>query len=178
MKILKVILFLVLGLVALFLIVPLFMNKEYHCSRSVTISKSKQEVFDFVKYLRNQDLYSKWAKMDPNMKKDFTGEDGKPGAIASWEGNDDVGKGAQEIKKIDEGNRVDYELRFEKPWKSTAQSYMQVEDAGPNVTKVTWGISGKSSYPMNIMNFMMDGMLGADLQTGLDNLKALLEKTP
>lgn len=176
MKILKIILFIVLGLVALFLIIPLFMEKSYKCKRSVVIQKPRQEVFDFVKYLRNQELYSKWAKMDPNMKKEFTGEDAKPGATSSWDGNDKVGKGAQEIKAIEEGKRIEYELRFEKPWKSTAQSEISLEDEGAG-TKVSWMVKGQNSYPWNIMNGMMDGMLGSDLQTGLDNLKNLLEKT-
>lgn len=178
MNILKIILFSILGLVALVLIAGLFISKQYSCSRSVVINKSKYQVFDFVKYLRNQDLYSKWAKMDPNMKKEFRGTDGEPGAVSSWDGNDKVGKGEQEIKQIKEGERVEYELRFEKPWKSVANSFILVEGVGENESKVTWGIRGESKYPANVMNFMMDGMLGSDLQTGLDNLKALLEKAP
>ena len=51
MKILKKIL---LGIVILFTILfvaALFINKEYSVEREVTINKSKQEVFDYVKIL-------------------------------------------------------------------------------------------------------------------------------
>lgn len=176
MKVLKYLLLIVASLVALFFIAGLMVSKHYSCVRSVTINKPNQEVFDYVKYLQNQDNYSKWAKMDPAMKKSFTGTDAMPGATASWEGNKDVGKGEQEIKSITEGSRIDYELRFEKPMKSVAQSFMTTEAVGETSTKVSWGITGESPYPWNVMNLFMDKMLGGDLETGLNNLKTLLEK--
>ena len=76
MNTLLVILVVVAILIALLLIVALFSKKEYTLEREITINKPKQEVFDYVKLLKNQDHYSKWVMMDPNMKKDFKGTDG------------------------------------------------------------------------------------------------------
>ena len=47
-----------------------------------------------------------------------------------------------------------------------------------NQTKVKWGFNGKMNYPMNLMLVLMnmDAMIGKDLATGLQNLKAVLEK--
>lgn len=59
--------------------------------------------------------------MDPNMKKDFRGTDGTVGFVYAWDGNKKAGKGEQEIKKITEGERVDVEVRFEKPLKESLQ---------------------------------------------------------
>lgn len=177
MRILKKILIAIVSLIVLLLIIAIFVKKDFSVTRSVTINKPKDSVFNYIKYLKNQNDYSKWAKMDPNMKKTFTGTDGTPGFVSAWEGNSDVGAGEQEIKSIKEGERVDYELRFVKPFKSTATAYMSTEAAGSG-TKVDWNVSGHMNYPMNIMRLFMDmdKRMGGDLETGLNNLKTNLEK--
>jgi hypothetical protein len=120
-----------------------------------------------------------WAKIDPTMKTEFRGTDGTIGFVSAWDSpNKDAGSGEQEITGINEGNRIDYEIRFFKPMKSTDKAFMSFESINDSVTKVKWGIYGKLKYPMNIsFLFMdMDAMLGKDLEGGLNNLKALLEK--
>ncbi len=179
MKILKWILIVILILIAIPLIVALFVKKDYLVEREITINKPKQEVFDFIKYLKNQPQFSKWAKMDPNAKMEYRGTDGTIGAVSTWDSQEkNVGKGEQEIKKIAEGDRIDYELRFIKPFASTATAYMSTEATPDNQTKVKWGFAGKMPYPMNIMRLFMnmDKMIGDDLNVGLTNLKTLLEQ--
>jgi hypothetical protein len=178
MKILKKILITIVAIIALLLVIALFVKKDYAVEKEVLINKPKTEVYEYVKYLKNQNNYSKWAKMDPNMTQTFSGTDGTVGFISAWEGNSNVGKGEQEIKKLQEGERIDYEIRFIKPFESVAPSYMTTEAAGDNQTKVKWGFSGSMPYPMNIMRLFMNipEMIGKDLQTGLDNLKNILEK--
>ena len=179
MKIIKGILFTIVGIIALLLITALFTKKEYAVEREVTINKPKSAVFEYIKQLKNQDSYSVWATRDPNMKKEFKGLDGTVGFVSSWDSEKkEVGKGEQEIKKIAEGERIDFELRFIKPFEATDNAYMVTESAGDNQTKVKWGFNGKMKYPMNLMLLFvnMDEMLGKDLATGLSNLKTQLEK--
>jgi uncharacterized membrane protein len=176
MRILKKIFFVILGIVAIILIIPIFLSKEYNVEKSITINKPKSEVFNYIKYLKNQNEYSKWASMDPAMKKTFTGTDASVGFISSWEGNDDVGKGEQEIVKITEGEKIDYELRFEKPMKDIANAYISTDSIGVNQTLVKWNINGHMNYPFNIMGLFMNKMMGGDLQTGLSNLKSKIDK--
>lgn len=180
MKILKRILIGIVGLIALALIIALFVKKEYAVEREVIINKPKQEVFDYVKMLKNQDNFSVWAMRDPNMKKEYKGTDGTVGFVSAWDGNDQVGKGEQEIKKISEGERLDFELRFIKPFEATDDAYMTTEAVAENQTKVKWGFNGKMPYPMNLMLLFMDmdEMLGKDLADGLNNLKKVLETAP
>jgi hypothetical protein len=178
MKVIKRILLAILSIVILGLVVALFLPNEYHVEREVTINKPKDSVFNYVKYLKNQDNYSVWNKLDPVMKKTFTGTDGTVGAIAGWESKDkNVGKGEQEIKKIIPGERLEFELRFKIPFESTDMAYMATEAISPTQTKVKWGFDGQSPYPMNLMlAFMnMDEMLGEQLETGLQNLKIIQE---
>jgi len=174
MKILKRILIVLVALIALVLIIALFVDKDYHAETQVTINKPKQQVFDYIKYLRNQDNFSVWARMDPNMKKEYRGTDGTVGFVSAWDG-DEVGAGEQEITGIREGDRVDYELRFKRPFESTAAAYMATEASGDQ-TVVKWGLNGSSPYPFNVTNLFMTGMLEKDLKMGLDTLKSVLEK--
>lgn len=176
MNILKIILFVIVGLVATFFIVALFVKKEFDIEREIVINKPKQEVFDYMKFLKNQDNYSVWVMQDPNMKKSFTGTDGTVGFIYAWEGNDQAGKGEQKIKSMVEGERVDVEVRFEKPFKGISQAPMIFEAISPTQTKVRWGLKGKSSYPMNIMNLFTAGMLNSSVDKSLLTLKGILEK--
>jgi uncharacterized membrane protein len=179
MKIVKWILLVIAVLVIIVLITALFIKKDYAVEKEIVINRPKQQVFDYIKYLKNQNEYSKWAKMDANMKTSFSGTDGTPGFISAWDSEKgDVGKGEQEIKKITEGERIETEIRFIKPFPSTAPSYMITEEIAPGQTKVRWGFSGRMPYPMNFMRvFMnMEKMIGDDLQTGLNNLKTIVEK--
>ena len=176
MRIIKTILKIIVALIVILLVAALFMSKDYQVEKSITINKPKTEIFNYIKSLKNQDNFSKWAKMDSSMKKSSKGTDETVGFTTMWEGNSDVGKGEQEIKKITEGQRMDFELRFEKPTKDVAQAYMTTDSVAPNQTLVKWGITGHMNYPMNIMGVFMNKMLGGDFETGLANLKALQEK--
>jgi hypothetical protein len=178
MKIIKRILFALLGLIAVALIAALFMPKDYSVEREISINQPKDSVFNYVKYLKNQNNFSVWAKTDPAMKKTFSGVDGTVGAISTWESkNENIGIGEQEIKKITEGERIDFELRFKSPFEATEEAYMTTEAISASETKVKWRFNGGIDYPMNLMlPFMgMDEMIGKDLETGLANLKVILE---
>lgn len=180
MRIIKKIVFVLLTLVALVLIVALFVNGKYSVEKSIEINQPKSDVFDYLKYLKNQDEFSTWAMKDPNMKKTFKGTDGKVGFVSAWDSkNEDVGMGEQEITAIKEGERIDYELRFKKPFEATDYAYMTTTSVNDSRTKVTWGFNGEMTYPFNLMMLFMDmeEMLGPELQKGLENLKANLEET-
>jgi len=160
------------------LLVAAILPKEYTVKRSTVIERSAEEVFSYIKMLKNQDNYSVWARMDPDMKRDFRGTDGTVGFVSAWESEkDDVGKGEQEIKKIDEGKRIDTELRFIEPFESISDAYMTTEQLADGKTRVVWGFHGRMSYPMNLMMLFMDfdGMIGKDFETGLADLKKILE---
>lgn len=179
MSILFTVLVVIISIVVLILLMALFVKKEYSILREVTVNKSKQEVFTYIKYLKNQDNYSVWAMMDPAMKKEFKGVDGTPGFVSAWESeNKKVGKGEQEIRSIVEGERIDLHLHFIKPFEGRADAYMITEAKSDRQTTVSWGLNSKMAYPMNIMLLFMnmEKLIGKDLETGLHNLKTLMEK--
>ncbi|TGD58830.1 SRPBCC family protein [Flavobacterium humi] len=179
MKIVKKIVLALVVLIVLAAIAGLFMKKDFAIEREIVINQPKDSVFKFLKFVKNQDQFSVWNKLDPNMKKTYTGTDGTVGFIYAWESqNKNVGSGEQEIKKITEGEKIDLELRFKVPMESKNNAYLVTEAVSPTQTKVKWGFAGEMPYPWNVMApFMgMDEMIGKDLQGGLDNLKVILEK--
>jgi hypothetical protein len=173
-----IVLYILAGLLALVLITAALVKKDYQVQRSLSINRPKADVFDFIRYLKNQDAFSVWARIDPAMKKDYSGTDGTPGFTSAWDSeNKKAGKGSQTITKITEGERIDSILHFIKPFEGKADAFMSTKEMAPNETNITWGISSAMKYPMNIMLLFMnmDNMMGKDMEGGLQNLKALLE---
>ncbi|HMC85725.1 MAG TPA: SRPBCC family protein [Chitinophagaceae bacterium] len=179
MTILFTILGVIIGLIVLLLIIALFLKKEYTVQREVSIDKPSQQVFNYIKYVKNQDAYSVWNQLDPAMQKTYTGTDGSVGFVYAWDStNKQAGKGEQEITTIKEGERVETALHFIRPFEGRSVAYMTTTPASATQTKVLWGINGKMNYPMNIMLLVMnmENMMGKDLAGGLRNLKGILEK--
>lgn len=175
----KKILIAVVALIVAILAVAWFAPKEASMEKSIVINKPKETVFGYVKLLKEQEKWSPWAKADPAAKTEFKGTDGTVGFIAAWASEkSEVGVGEQEIIGLTEGERVDIELRFKEPFENTGKAYFLTESAGENQTKVTWGFSGSSPWPYNIMCFVMrmTGQMDKQLETGLNNMKAELEK--
>ena len=53
--------------------------------------------------------------------------------------------------------------------------HVQLTPAGGS-TKVDWSMEGENAYPLGrYMGLLMDGMIGADLVQGLENLKTYIE---
>jgi len=179
MEIIQWILIVLIGIVILFLIIGFFAKRDYTAYREVVINKPKAVVFEYLKLLKNQNKWSAWGSLDPNMSTKFTGTDGTKGFISAWESNQkNVGAGEQEILKIVEGERIDYEIRFLKPFKSTSWAFLTVASVNGNQTLVHWEFTGNMKFPMNLMLIFMniEKMIGNDFNKGLQNLKTILEK--
>ncbi|WP_428743354.1 SRPBCC family protein [Tenacibaculum sp.] len=157
----------------------LWAPRRYELTRSIIIDRPYTGVFNYLKYLKNEDHWSPWKKKDVNIKQEFIGEDGSVGFIAKWQGNSEVGLGEQEITKIVENKIIETELRFYRPWKSISNAVTKVEDLGKMQTKVTWSFSGENKFPTNILMlfYNLDQTIGKDFEEGLANLKRLLEKS-
>jgi hypothetical protein len=169
----------IVAIVVLLLVAGLFTKKDYVVSREIIVDKPKMYVFDYLRQLKNQNKFSVWAKMDPDMKTEFKGTDGTEGFVSAWDSiNKNVGKGEQEILKIVDGERIDYEIRFIRPFKSTSWAHMITSTANKTQTLVHWEFSAKMKYPTNLMLLFMnmEKLIGNDLTKGLENLKSILDK--
>ncbi len=169
----------ILIIIAVPLIMASFLQSEYFIERSIVINKPAPEVFNYIKYLKNSVYYNKWVMLDPDLKKDYKGTDGTAGFIYYWDSNNkQVGKGEQEITAINEGNRVDYEIRFKKPFEGSSTACITTKQRTGNETEVSWVFKGNRTYGMKVMHFLLNikKVLGNDLSISLHNLKTVLEK--
>jgi effector-binding domain-containing protein len=176
MKALKIIVFIVLGIVALLVIVGLILPKSFSVERSVEIDAPPAIVKPQVVKFENFAEWEPWGDADPDMQVTIEGEDGTVGAKYLWKGNDDVDSGIQEIVAMDE-NRVDVKLTFTEPWETEDKTYYLFDDTEEG-TKVTWGMEGNMPFPMNLMTLVMDmeQMIGEQYSEGLNRLKERCEK--
>ena len=145
--------------------------------KSVIINKGSGLVFDYLKMTRNQDNFSVWNMADPNMKKSYVGTDGKVGFKYSWDSTlKNVGAGEQEIAAIEDGKSIEYTIRFSRPMENTGKTRFQIKSLGNDNSSVTWTFDSPSRFPMSLFSPIFKRMLGKDLETGLHNLKVILEK--
>ena len=134
--------FSILIIIAIPLVIALFIDNEYRVENEILIQQPKAEVFTYVKFLRNQDKFSKWASIDPNIKKTYSGTDSTVGFVSAWESDHpEVGK----------GERIDFEFRFFEPFEDVYTGYMITESISENQTKVRWAFDGRMDYPFNLM---------------------------
>lgn len=171
-------LYILLALILLIVVLMLIAPKKYEVSRSIVVNKPLAEVYNYLKYIKNQDSWSPWHERDPNMKKEYTGTDGEIGFVSAWDSDHKhVGAGEQEITGLKENEEIASQLRFLKPFKSVSDAYLRVSEENDG-TKVTWGFYGDHKMPMNIMMLFMnmDKAVGKDFEQGLDKLKRVLEK--
>ncbi len=177
MNIFIAILLILAGIIALLLIIALISKKDFELAKQITINKSKPEVFNYIKHIKNQEQYSVWVMKDPNVKMIYTGTDGTVGFTSAWTSNDkNVGIGEQEIIAINEGESIKVEIRFKKPFEATNYATTTVTALSDTQTAVSNVFTGKQKFPLNIMNVMMDKLVGKDMQQNLINIKANLEK--
>lgn len=179
MNILIIVLLALVTLISFLLILAVFVKNEYVIQREVIINRPMPEVFDYLKHIKNQDFFSKWVMTDPNMRRDFSGQDGTVGFVYAWDSdNKQAGAGEQEIIEIVEGQKIDIEVRFTRPFKSIAYTPFYTEALSSEQTKVIWGIKNNMKYPMNLMPLFMsfEKMLGKDVEISLANLRDIMEK--
>jgi uncharacterized protein YndB with AHSA1/START domain len=172
-----IILYIVLFLIVVILLTAVLINKEYKVERIIIIDQPVGRVFDYILYLKHQLKYNKWWMADPDAKIEFKGQDGHIGSVVYWDSaNKQLGKGEQEIKSIEVNHRIDFEIRFIKPFSNIAQIYMITEPITDDITRFKWGFIGKNKFPLTLMNPLMDNLLGKDLATSAATLKDILEK--
>jgi hypothetical protein len=178
MMILWIVLGAIGGLIVLVLLLAAVTRKDYNLERSIVVDKNLEDTYHFISSIETQDSWSKWANLDPNMKKQYIGTDRTVGFISKWDSDHkNVGSGEQEIKKLVPNEKVETEMRFLKPFKSVAHGYFTTTAVNENQTKVAWGFKARMPYPFNLMMVMMnmEKMLGNDFEEGLANMKKKIE---
>lgn len=150
---------------------------SFRVVRSAPIKAPPEKIYPMLADFHGWSAWSPWEKLDPAMKRTFSGAANGKGAVYAWEGDSKVGQGRMEITEVAPPSKVAIQLDFLKPIEGHDVTVFTLEPKG-EVTTVTWDMSGPSPYIAKVMGvFMnMDSMIGKDFETGLANLKAAAEK--
>lgn len=166
-----------LSIIAVILIVAAFLPKTMNIEVSTTIEAPRATVRNYVVRLANQTNYSVRVMADPDIKLSYSGIDGTVGFTQAWDSAmKNVGKGEQEITRIEKNTSYDVEIRFERPMPGTNYATTTLADTEDGQTTVTTTFSGPTPRPFNILCVFMKPTLREDMEQNLANLKAILEK--
>jgi hypothetical protein len=145
--------------------------------RRASVNAPAEKIFAVLSDFHQWRGWSPWENRDPELKRSYEGSDRGKGAVYAWDGNKNVGAGRMEILEATTPSKILIKLDFFKPFEThnTAEFTMLPQD---NATDVNWAMQGPAPFMHKVMQvFMnMDKMIGRDFETGLANLKTLLEK--
>ena len=150
---------------------------SYSVTRTIAIKAPPEKIMPLISDFHNWPQWSPWEKLDPNLKRTFSGAPKDVGAVYAWEGNKDVGSGRMEITSLVPSSKVGIKLDFFTPMASTSQTDFVLEPQG-EMTTVSWTMSGKSGFATKLMTVFtsLDKMIGPDFEKGLSQMKAVAEK--
>ena len=144
--------------------------------RSATIAAPAGRIFPHLDDFHRWGAWSPWEKLDPELKRTFSGPESGKGAVYAWEGNKKVGAGRMEILESDPPSRLRIQLDFIRPFEAhNTTEFTLLPEAGR--TQVTWTMRGNHNFMTKVMSIFtdMDRMVGPDFERGLAALKTLAE---
>ena len=145
--------------------------------REITINAPPAKVFALLNDFHQWGAWSPWEKLDPNMKRTFSGAPSGVGSIYEWSGNSDAGAGSMQIVNTMPSSKVEIKLDFTKPFESHNITEFALDSTAAG-THVTWSMHGPNEFISKIMGVFMsvDKMVGPDFERGLATLKSEAEK--
>ncbi len=168
---------LIVILIAAILVYAATLPDNFRVQRATTVNAPPEKIYALIDDFHRWELWSPWEKLDPAMKRTFSGAARGQGAAYAWQGDNKVGEGRMEIIEASPASKVSIKLDFIKPFEGHNIADFTLEPSG-NTTKVTWAMYGPSPYVAKLMGVFasMDSMVGKDFEAGLANMKAVAEK--
>ena len=168
-----------IGLAVFVLILVIVISKrpeDFRVSRSITMNASPEKIFPHVNNLHKWEVWSPWAKLDPNAKNTYEGPTEGVGAGLSWAGNNQLGEGRMTITDSQPSSLVRFTLEFLKPFKATNTAEFGFQAQGDQ-TVVTWVMFGKNNFISKAVGLFMDcdKMVGTQFEQGLASMKQTVE---
>lgn len=149
----------------------------YRVSRSALIAVPPETLFAQVDDFHKWQAWSPWAKMDPEAKNTFEGQESGQGAIFRWDSaSSEVGSGAMTIIESRPSELIRINLEFLRPFPGVSTSeFTFVPENGQ--TRVSWSMYGDKDFVAKAVGLVMDcdKMVGGKFEEGLANLKAVTE---
>jgi len=148
----------------------------FRVQRAETIAAPPEKLVGILSDLRRGAEWSPYEKKDRAMKKTFSGPASGPGSKLEWDGNSDVGAGSLTVTEVTPAN-IKLKLEMIRPMNANNIVEYTFAPKG-NATDMTWAMHGPMPLISKVMCVFvdLDKMLGADMERGLKDLKALAER--
>jgi Polyketide cyclase / dehydrase and lipid transport len=174
---LKIILIVLVVLIAGIVLYASTKPDAFHVERTANIKATPDKLFPRINDFHQWQPWSPYEKLDPAMKRSFSGPAAGEGAIYEWEGNSKAGAGRITITQATPPHQVKIKLEMFKPFAATNEVTFTLKPNGDS-TDVTWAMDGQAVLFSKVMGlfFDMDDMVGGQFDEGLRNLTALVEK--
>ncbi|MBI3897012.1 MAG: SRPBCC family protein [Gammaproteobacteria bacterium] len=173
----KTIAIVIVVLIAAVLIYAATKPDSFSVQRSARIKAAPDKIFAFITDFHRWGAWSPYEKIDPGMKRTFSGAPAGKGAVYEWDGNGRIGQGRMEITAATPPSKIAIQLDFFRPFKANSMTEFAIEPQG-DTTNVTWTMSGPQPFMAKVMSIFcsMDKMVGKDFDAGLADLKVVAEK--
>ena len=150
----------------------------FRVERSILIAAPPQAIFPYIDDFHRWVDWSPYEKMDPAMRKTYSGAAAGQGAVYGWAGKK-AGSGRMEIRQSQPPARVLIQLDFSKPMTAHNTAEFTLTPQG-EATRVTWAMYGPRTLMSKVMGlfFSMDKLVGPQFEEGLETLKRLAERAP
>ncbi|MEO6950786.1 MAG: SRPBCC family protein [Polyangia bacterium] len=167
------------GIAVVFIGVAAFVTTrpaETHVERTATVKAPADVVFAQVDDFHQWAAWSPWDKLDPTMKKTYSGPSAGTGANYAWLGNDKAGEGSMTITKSRPNEELSIRLVLLKPWQSTNVVTFSFKPSGDS-TVLTWTMDRENNFMMKAVGIFtdMDKSIGVDFERGLAALTNVAE---
>ncbi len=149
---------------------------NFQIARSIEVKAPPEKIFPLINDLQAFNTWNPFYGKDPAAKFAYAGPPAGKGAIHTWDGNGDVGKGSIEITDAIAPSRVAMRLDMLSPMEAHNEVAFTLQPEG-GATKVTWDMRGAQPVLGKVMDaiFGMDAMVGTEFEKGLQTLKAKAE---
>jgi hypothetical protein len=143
--------------------------------RSIVIAAPIAEILPHLTDFHRWIAWSPWEGQDPELHRTYSGTPGSVGAAYAWKGNRKAGAGTMTLTRI-EPARVDVDLRFTAPFRSTSTVVFDLTEADGR-TEIVWRMESPRTLSSRIMGAVVniDKLVGGDFEKGLAKLRDVVE---
>ncbi|MBI2275928.1 MAG: SRPBCC family protein [Dechloromonas sp.] len=148
----------------------------FRVERSISIKAPAEKIFPLIDDFHRWEQWSPWEKVDPALKRTYSGAASGRGAAYAWFGNKEIGEGKMEIVESTPPARLLIKIDFQAPFEAHNTVEFTLRAQGDS-TVLSHAMFGPSPYLAKLMGlfFSMDKMVGDKFEEGLGSLKAIAE---
>jgi len=149
----------------------------FRIQRAMTINAPVDRIHAILTDLRRGAEWSPFERLDPNIRRTFTGPETGVGSALSWEGNNAVGAGTLTITDATP-EKIMLKLDMRRPMEGHNIVEYTLTPQG-EATTVTWIMHGPMNLIAKVFHLFMniEKDLGGAFELGLRDLKGIAEKS-